>query len=489
MSIRYLPALRVGSVLFLATPWLIFSVVWPRPLVAAGLLGVLLVTLYGYISKGAGFDRATTSADDAGVRSTITLPVAGFIVLVVIGWVSLSGAGGIGYQNLPDWNNKNVLMNDLLAKPWPVFYGADTVLNYYFALYLPPSLIGKLAGWDAAQWAMYAYVLIGLMLTMLWLYSYSARLGVVAILVFVIFGGLDIVGAWLMQRPSRDWATTIEWWSDRLQFSSNATLLYWVPQHALSAWLATALILDEATRQRRLLYTGLFVALTFLWSPFSAIGLLPVCLVALLLAEQKSIMSAANLVLLPLLAVVTFALYAPHGSGGDLYADASNWRTHYTPEGLLIIAEFLLLEVGVYLACIAACGRALESEWRITALVVTGASVLWVLVPEAVGHGGFNMRASIPTLLLLFLLVVRVLSLTSHTAVRVALAVALVIGADAAAHETFRAIRRRPDTIPAPRPTYGVLELGKRHTNEFIMPATSTLYRTFFRSAPIGAPP
>jgi len=82
-----------------------------------------------------------------------------------------------------------------------------------------------------------------------------------------------------------------------------------------------------------------------------------------------------------------------------------------------------------------------------------------------------------------------VLSLTSHTAVRVALAVALVIGADAAAHETFRAIRRRPDIIPAPRPPYGVLELGTRHTNEFIMPATSTLYRTFFRSAPIGAPP
>lgn len=489
MSIRYLPALRVGSVLFLAAPWLIFSVVWPRPLVAAGLLGVLLVTLYWYVSRGAGLDHASSRADEAGVRSTITWPVAGFLVLVVIGWVSLSGAGGIGYQNLPDWNNKNVLMNDLLAKPWPVFYGADTVLNYYFALYLPPSLIGRLAGWDAAQWAMYAYVLGGVILTMLWVYSYSARLGVVAIVLFVIFGGLDIVGAWLMQRPPKDWATTIEWWSESLQFSSNSTLLYWVPQHCLSAWLATALILDEATRQRRLVYTGLFVALTFLWSPFSAIGLAPVCLVALLLAEQKSIVSVANLVLLPVFAVVTVALYAPHGSGGDLYADASNWRTHYSPKGLLIMAEFLLLEVGVYLACIAACGRALEREWRIMALVVAGASVLWVLVPEAVGHGGFNMRASIPTLLLLFLLVVRVLSLSSHTAVRAVLAVALVVGADAAAHETFRAIRRRPDSIPAPRPTYGVLELGKRHTNEFIMPATSTLYRTFFRSAPLDTMP
>jgi hypothetical protein len=164
------PGARVGWFCF-ATPWLIFSVVL-RPLVAAD-CSACYQTLYGISVRGR--FCVATRADDA-VRSTITLPVAGFIVLVVIGWVSLSGAGGIGYQNLPDWNNKNVLLNDLLAKPWPVFYGADTVLNYYFALYLPPSLIGKLAGWDAAQWAMYAYVLIGLLLTMLWLYSYSARL-------------------------------------------------------------------------------------------------------------------------------------------------------------------------------------------------------------------------------------------------------------------------------------------------------------------------
>lgn len=476
-----MPALRACSVAFLSVPWLLFTATWLRPGWAIVLLGLHAYMLFSYATHGLvepadRGDAVLTTTDRVGVRALL------FIAVLAIAWTSFSGAGGVGFQNQPDWNNKNALMRDLLRFDWPVGYENGRVLNYYFALYLPASIVGRLAGWDAAQWVLYAEVLIGVLLTLLWLYSFSGRLGVSAILLFMAFGGLDIVGYLLMRQHMPAKGGGIEWWAQSMQFSGNTTLLFWVPQHCLPAWILTALVLDEVARFRRVVYTGFFVALCLLWSPFVSAGLIPIAVGALFMANGKGLRSVANFVYLPVMSAFAFALYSPHKDGSHVNAPLSYWKAHYSLAGLRTMAVFLALEVGVYVFFVLGCWSRLDRYWRVLARVVALAAVLWVLVPDRVGHGGFNMRASAPALFVLFLLVLHVLTVETHAVRRIALAACLMLGSVAGLQEVVRSASRYPSHVPEPPPATGVLGLGTKNMNELVMPLDSRLYRLLFRA-------
>lgn len=417
-----------------------------------------------------------TTTDRVGMRALLV------IALLALAWTSLSGAGGVGYQNQPDWNNKNALMRDLLLFDWPVGYEHDRVLNYYFALYLPASFVGRIAGWDAAQWFLYAEVLAGVVIALLWLYSFSGKLGVLALVLFALFGGLDIVGYLLLSHHMPARGSGIEWWADSVQFSSNTTLLFWVPQHCLPGWILTALILDEVARFRRVAYTGFFLALCLLWSPFVAAGLIPIALGALFMANGKGLRSVANFVYLPAMGAVSFALYSPHKSGAHVNASLAYWRAHFSATNIRTMLVFLALEVGVYAAFVLGSWARLDRHWRILAKVVAVSAVLCVLVPDRAGHGGFNMRSSIPALFVLFLLVAHLLTLETHALRRVALAACLMLGSVAGMQEVMRSASHYPSHVPASRPLRGVLGLREKQMNELVMPLSSPLYRLFFRA-------
>lgn len=482
MTYAYLRTLRLASVAFLSLPWFVFFCTWLRPVWAVVFVALLGVVLARYVSHGVELpaddrgESAFPQRDRIGTRALLV------IILLAIGWVSLSGSGGVGYQNAPDWNNKNALMSDLLRFDWPPTYDGPLIINYYFALYLPASLLGRFAGWDAAHWFLYAQVVIGTILTLLWVYSFSGKLGIAALLLFVIFGGLDVIGYFLQAHRLPRRAEGIEWWAGAVQFTSNTTQLFWVPQHSLAGWLVVSLMLDEAGRFRRLTFAGLFAGLSLLWSPFVAIGLLPVGIAALYIAERKSIVSVSNVVFLPLICVLMMAFYWPHRSGGDLNAESSYWITHFSPKVIKRLVAFIILEVGVYLLLIAACWTSLGRSWKALSIAVAISSLFWIIAPEQVGHGGFNMRTSIPSLFLLFLVLVHVLSLEAHRFVRVALVGCLLLGSGAGIQEVMRSIDRYPTTIPPARPEKGVLGLRTVKQGEFLMPFDSPMYRLFFRT-------
>ena len=249
-----------------------------------------------------------------------------------------------------------------------------------------------MAGWDAAQWFLYGEVLVGTILSLLWLFSFAGELGVKAPILFLAFGGLDLIGYLLTRQHLPRPGQPIEWWASTLQFSGNTTSLFWVPQHALPGWILTALIFDEAARMRRVAFAGLFVGLCFLWSPFVTVGLIPVAIAAWYVADHRALVSPANLVFLPVFAGLALAFYAPHSSGAELDAGSAIWNAHYSLRGVVRMAALLALEVGVYGLCIGACWQSLDRRWRAIGVTIAIASVLWVLVPERVGHGGFTMR-------------------------------------------------------------------------------------------------
>jgi hypothetical protein len=395
MPIRYLPFLRLATLGFLSAPWFIFMVTWMRPAWAVACVLMFVAVIYAYGRQSRASTMPELADDLLPTRERIPVGTLMLLLAVAVAWVSVSGAGGVGLQNLPDWNNKNVLMRDLLDKPWPVVYEGGLILNYYFALYLPASLVGRLAGWDAAQWFMYGEVLVGTVLALLWVYSFSGRLGVKVLLLFIAFGGLDLIGYRLAWHRMPTWGKSIEWWVSTLQFSSNSTLLYWVPQHCLSGWLLTALMLDEASRMRRVAFIGLFLSLCALWSPFVTIGLAPIALLVIYLAKGKSLGSFANFVFLPVVAILMYALYAPHKAGSDVDAGLAVWARHYSPSSMFRTFVFLTLEIGVYLALVATCWKSLDRSWRAIAVTVAVSSLLWVLA-RWIQHARVHPDAAAP---------------------------------------------------------------------------------------------
>ena len=480
MSFRYLRPLRIASVVFLSIPWFIFLVTWLRPGWAVLLVPLQAYLLVLYIARTSE-PASVPAADLLPTRDRISAGALLVIIIAALVWTSLSGAGGVGYQNLPDWDNKNAMMNDLVQYPWPIGYPGGQVLNFYLALYLPAAVLGRLAGWNAGQWLLYGEVLAGTVLALLWVFSFSGRLGAAACLLFLAFGGLDIVGSLLATHNWPGSGIGIEWWSRPLQFSGNTTLLFWVPQHSLPGWLLGALLLDEGARWRRFTFAGLLVGLCVLWSPLTTLGLIPAAIAGLAMADRRTLVSPANLLYGPLILVLAVAFYAPHRAGAVIDVGAVAWQRHYSASGIARTGLFLALEVGAYLVAIAACWKLLERPWRVIAIIVAISSLACVVLPPIMANGNFAMRMSIPTLLMLFLLVVRILWLEAPGGIRVGLVLCLALGAVSAVQEVTRSIMLYPAALPAPRPAYGVPGLRPRHRTAMMMPADWPIYQLFFR--------
>jgi len=95
----------------------------------------------------------------------------------------------------------------------------------------------------------------------------------------VLFSGFDIIGNIINTGPRflANWniAQHLEWWAGRYQYSSMTTQLFWVPNHALGGWLMVGLILRHPRFSALDAMLPLLVVAAALWSPLSALGVVP----------------------------------------------------------------------------------------------------------------------------------------------------------------------------------------------------------------------
>jgi hypothetical protein len=253
-----------------------------------------------------------------------------------------------------------------------------------------------MAGWTAAGAILFLLQVLSLI---------PSRAGIAVMVtvaaMVVLFSGLDIVGSILNGGPRfiANWhiGSHLEWWAGRYQYSSMTTQLFWVPNHALGAWLTIGLLCRHklATHLDSMLL--IIVVAAALWSPLSAIGIVPFVLwdVISRMARQRSFSLFHPRVWAPALLVgLVIAAYLtldpsriPKGwslgeGGGSPALD------------LLRQAQFFLLEAGFIGAAILAIRRSSQ---------VVLALVILALLPFAYFGAGNDlvMRASIPSLTLL----------------------------------------------------------------------------------------
>ena len=251
-------------------PVIVFIAGWFHlPAALLAVLGLILVLRRALYSQGEGCAIRDLSAWDWGL-----------IVLAAVLWVSLSGTGGIGFQNW-DHEKHNAMLNDLVRKDWPVRYESGRLLLvYYLPYYLIPAAVGKAAGWAAANFLLWLQLLLFVALTLAWLAKRVEARGrlcvLAAVLLFVYFSGCDWVGIAYEKGPP-GFPAHIEWWT-RFNYLSITSQLFWVPNSAVASWVGTALFLD-ALERRSLLRSFLVWLLTLFWCPYAAAGMLPFLLV------------------------------------------------------------------------------------------------------------------------------------------------------------------------------------------------------------------
>lgn len=458
---RHPGPLAGATLVFLAAPIVLFTFGWLRApwswLCTGAVVWVAWRTARALEPPHAARDGGGSS------RLTIALRAGGVVVLAAV--AAVNGAGGVGVQTW-DWAKHTAILADLVSHPWPVTYRLDAsdslpALVYYVAYYLPAAVVGKWLGWGAANGTLFVWTVLGLALTWLWLIRISRASPVVALGVFVLFTGLDVLGAALSLEGSRlgdkPWWVDfdLEWWLGMAVLPGNVTLIAYAPHQALGGWLTTALVLDALRRGLRGFPLIVPIGLSLLWSPFTTIGVtaLAVTFLALRgirplrrwLGRQRGVVSlAAGAGLVCPLVVYFAARLHPVTLTPDLQAPAAAHQIaglKFLPwtMGLLPFARgwawLIAIEVLPVAAAIAATGwlarRRLPGVDRFGGRLLGAALVVLAIVPF-VSYGYYNdwaMRVSIPPLFALQVLAARALSrATVPPGGRALLAAVLVAG-------------------------------------------------------------
>jgi hypothetical protein len=162
----------------------------------------------------------------------------------------------------------------------------ETNIVYYVGYYLPAALVGKMSGWTAANVFIFLWTFVGIALSCVWFWKISAvdlkkrKSRILGLsLLFCLSGGLDFIGYYVLRRNVFDVTAHIEWWAYYFQYSSNTTLIYWVPQQTIAAWLLTGIVVFSVYEPTNLKYMGVSIASAIIWSPFGVVGIVPYLLI------------------------------------------------------------------------------------------------------------------------------------------------------------------------------------------------------------------
>lgn len=415
------------SIFYLLLPYVIFAASWLKPWVA----GIVLIVII-WASRDIILASTQQKLPRLSLPAVRPRMVWAAIAAVLLLWVFFSGVGGFTAQT-EDYHKHNAVFNDLSEKQWPVVYENGQGLTYYIGYYLPTAAFAKLAGPEAADYFQFAWMALGVVLAFYWICRLAGRVRLWLALLLVGFSGMDVIGYLLFYQAwpplgslNLEWATSpaIGIW----QYSSNATLLYWTPQHALAGWIITAMIIAEFVEKKPRKNTFFLYSLSWLVSPMVALWLAPFLLGIVVASYKKwrSFISFQNIVF-PLCMVVVIGSYYMTTQYSQPFGPI--WEFIDFRSNVVRLLFFHLLEYGMYAVLLFPYIVRRESrQWQI----IFGIAVAMLLVMPLVKYGLYNdqlMRGSIPALFIIMVLIARMLSTEGYRIRKIIVSICLVAGA------------------------------------------------------------
>ncbi len=440
---------------YLTLPMLIFFLGWLKAPFSY-LMEIVLVI-------GACFAIRHAPKTDISGLTRAGLPKILLMAVLCVVWVYLSGIGKFAFQNF-DHMWRNAILEKLVNNDWPVIipdasphFEKPVAMIYYFTLWLPAACVGKIWGLEAAHTFLFYWCVIGVMIVMLLLCGKLKKWSPWIMLAFILFSGLDTVGDFILHNSGDfTWFNTnhIEHWATGFQLSSMSTQLFWVYNQAIPAWIITLLLLHQKDN-RSLIF---IYAFSLMGCTLPAIGLIPV--VAFLgiarvvktydlkkpLKENaapilKEALTFENAIAGVLTALVSYLFLKTNSAstGGFRMTDMHKLMMSYL---LMILLEFLVYYFAIY-----------SRKKRDPLYWISLISLLIVPMIRVGTSIDFVMRASIPALVILFILIMETLleSRKAKTHVQTAvITVLLALGSLTAYHEISRSVCKTIDHINHP---------------------------------------
>lgn len=373
------------AVAYLTLPLLLFLAVALVPAISGLATAAAAAALWPFFRK-------------AGPHGLGSLRGAGFVAVIAIGWSILGGSGHLMYANAMDWQVRDAVLDDLARFGWPSVYGLSdgslAVLRAPVGYYMVPSYLARWTG-VSPQLAVGCWTALGAILFLLLATGDRKRAGGMVASAFLIMlaAGADLIGSLIAHRPLSI-IQHMQWWSGAFQYSSVTTLMFWVPNHALPAWLGVLLFwrLERSPAFARI--SGLIIVAAVLWSPFAGLGLLPYALLMIIRHFQTGTwrvgLSWGNLLVTPLTGgIVVLGLTVATGGIPRAVVDSAN-------TGLGALPIFLLINGGPVML-IPICLGWRPGRWGWISIVSLIAIPFYSLGPG----NDFCDRTSIPALTVL----------------------------------------------------------------------------------------
>jgi hypothetical protein len=388
----------------------------PAAVLLAGCAGALFVVLRAAPRGGA----LAATIDWKRLTACVLLAFALCIV----------GGQGHFFYSAADWLIRDSLVADMAAHGYPIVYSwqeHDYLLRAPLGMYVVPATIGRFFGLSVGHLVLLAQNGAVLSIVLYFLAQMLEVRLVVALPLFVLFSGLDIVG--VLGHEVRFWFESgalpsfghLEWWNGVLQYSSHVTQLFWVPNHALPGWCFAALALLYARGEVALDVLMPFFAAMLFWSPLAMLGALPFLVYFVLAAlpgalgdRRLWVAAGVGLLFLPVAIYLTLdAGEVRHGFLGD------------RPNFWFLYVAFLAIEVP-HFAVIAAAWNKVDA--RDKRLLYLSAAILAVLPLYEFGPANdIAMRASIPALFFVAFTFARIAAQTPRDGSRLATAISAIV--------------------------------------------------------------
>ena len=337
------------------------------------------------------------------------------------------GIGGFWSQSY-DWFVKNPLLNDLTLSDWPLildFSNATSEVKslcgegrvgfvYYLFFYLPAAAIGKVFGsLLVARFVIFFWSAYGLWLVLVWLLRLISKSNSLTwnktlfiVLLFVFWGGLDIIGQILriIYLWSQDYhpimpTSLIDGWCSPYftYYASHFTSIFWSFNQCIPLWLITIIIYSFFD----LRVIGFFYIFTLLYSPWCAIGLLPIVLFGIVAKLKQTkwknfflMISLSNVGFPLLICVIVVSYYFSNNT--PLLDKGFFWNFISIGEFFGKYTLFILIELGIFIW--------LMRDKILHDAILLGSILTLLLIPfyKMTAPNDFLMRASIPALFILF---------------------------------------------------------------------------------------
>ena len=347
-----------ASIIYLTLPVIIFFIGYLKPIWAI-LFTALTIGAGIYVLKDSTKDPMGDTEEAEKFKLNFKFPYLAVMIPLILLVVFISGIAEFTFT-LSDHAIRYAILNDLVEYKWPIIYDFATQENpvvsaylgegkvafaYYFVYWMVPAVIGKIGGLMLARIALFLWSALGLFLIAVgacMLYGKASR---ALFLGLVLFAGFDIfpyyintfMGVW----------TTWERWNAHLIVVGNTYQLMNVFNQAIPGWLITILLIMCVNSRS----VGFLGALMFVYSPWAAIGILPMCICKIVLKRGKNIFRNLFTIGNIVTPIVFFICFAAFFTANSNATDEDGFILKFYPTVFAFLKDYLayiVIEFGIW---------------------------------------------------------------------------------------------------------------------------------------------